>query len=321
MVDKLQLQEEIRIFREILENRYNPSQIATFLTELKIENVTCEEIAAFANLMKEKMVKISSKVKNLVDTAGTGGDGNHTFNISTASAIVAAGAGVNIAKHGNRSASSKCGSSDVLEALGVKIDLEPKAVEKQIEEIGIGFLFARIYHPAMKNVAEARRELGFKTIFNVLGPLTNPANAKRQVIGVYDASLLEKLSKSVREIGTEKTLIVSSDTDEISISADTNISEISNYKINLYSISPEDFGFKRSSLDKICANDRKESANIILEVLNCKEGPAREIVLLNAGAAIYVSGIAGSIRYGVTLAEKSIDSGKSLEKLEMLRRY
>jgi len=306
---------------EIMQGKINNSQIASFLTSLKSKGESIEEIVAFVKIMRKNAINFSPKVKYLIDTAGTGGDGSKTFNISTCVAFVAAGAGASVAKHGNRAASSKSGSADVLEQLGMKIISDPVIAEKQLEDIGITFLFAPVFNPSMKHVASVRKELGFKTIFNVLGPLTNPASAKRQIIGVYDKLFLKKLASVLKILGTEKTLLVSSDIDEISISSETDVYEITSDEIKNYSISPEEFGFKRTDLDTIQVEDKTKSAEVLLNVLKGKNGAARDIVLLNAGAAIYASGIANSIQQGVSLAEKSIDSGKSLEKLELLRDF
>ena len=342
MTKKDLLEEEVAFaLEEIMYGKINNSQIAVFLTALKIKGETEKEIAAFAKVMRKNAIKIEPKVSSLVDTSGTGGDGSKTFNISTCAAFVAAGAGASVAKHGNRAASSKSGSADVLEELGVNILSDAKNVKKQLETIGIAFLFAPAFHPAMKHVASVRKELSFKTIFNVLGPLTNPANAKRQLIGVYpepnkkfgsaysqpandceyDKSLLKKLADVLKLLKTEKTLLVSSDIDEISISSETEVYEVASGEIKNYSIEPEDFGFKRTGLDVIRVEDKTKSAEVILSVLKGKNGPATDIVLLNAGAAIYASGIANNIKQGISLAEKSIDSGNALAKLELLRNF
>ena len=299
-----------------------PAQTAAFLTALKMKGETAEEIAAFALAMRKNMIKIEPKVAddNLIDTCGTGGDGKGTFNISTCSAIVASACGATVAKHGNRAASSKCGSADVLEELGIKIAVEPRIAERTIETLGFAFLFAPSFHPAMKNVAPVRKELGFRTVFNILGPLANPANVKRQVIGVFDKETAWKIADALRILGTEHALVVSSDTDEISVSSETDICELNtNGTIKNYRISPEDFGFKKANIDEIRAENKTKSAEIIIDVLNGKSGIARNVVLLNAGAALYVSGIATSIKHGITLAEEAIDSGKAMEKLNTLR--
>ncbi len=307
--------------QEIMDGKIGAVQIAAFLTAIKTKGETTEELAAFVTTMNKNGIKISAKVKNLVDTAGTGGDGSMTFNVSTCAAFVASGAGANVAKHGNRAASSKSGSADVLEALGIPILNGPKTAEKQLESMGITFLFAPSFNPAMKHVAPVRKELGFKTVFNILGPLTNPANAKRQIIGVYDKSLLAKVANVLKILGTERTLIVGSELDEISISGETSIYEVSGNKVKNYSISPEDFGFERSLISSIQVKDSKESAEMITGVLKGKQGPARDITLLNAGAAIYASGLTVNMADGVKAAAKSIDSGKAMGKLQLFRDY
>src|SRR3989338_660743 len=323
LIDKENLTDDEAAFalEEIMQGKINNAQIAAFLTGLKIKGESIEEIAAFVKIMRKNAINFFPKVKNLVDTAGTGGDGSKTFNISTCAAFVAAGAGANVAKHGNRAASSKSGSADVFEELGINSITEPTIAEKQLEGIGITFLFAPAFHHAMKFVAPVRKELGFKTVFNILGPLTNPAGAKRQLIGAYDKSLLKKLAEVLKLLGTEKTLLVSSDIDEISICSETELYEITNGEIKNYNIIPEDFGFTRSSLDAIRVEDKTKSAEVLLNVLKGRDGAARDIVLLNSGAAIYASGIANNIQQGISLAEKSIDSGKALEKLELLRNF
>jgi len=319
---------------KIMDGKVNPPQIAAFLALLRAKGETVDEIAAFAKVMRSKAVRVETNIENLVDTAGTGGDGNSTFNISTAAAIVAAGAGARVAKHGNRAASSKSGSADVLEELGVGVSMDAKSAQEQLERIGIAFLFAPLYHPAMKAVAQVRRELGFKTVFNLLGPLTNPAGAKRQIVGVYDKALVEKIANVLQKLGTERALVVCSDMDEISASAPTEICEVSAQGIRKSVVLPEDFGIQRSSLAQIKASGKEESAKIILDVfsgnneaargagaLGGNPRAARDVVVLNAAAAVYASGIAESLQEGVELAKKSIDSGRAMEKLEQLKNY
>lgn len=307
--------------QKIMHGNASNQQIADFLRVLEKKGGNADEIAAFARIMRKNSLAITAKQEHLVDTAGTGGDGSNTFNISTCAAFVAAGAGAAVAKHGNRAASSKSGSVDVLEELGVDINADEKTAEMQLENIGIAFLFARIFHPAMKTVAQVRKELGFKTVFNILGPLTNPAGAKKQVIGVYSVDLLDRMAAAIKILGTEKTILVSSDIDEVSISHSTSVREITKSEIKKYAIAPEDFGFKRRNIETIRAEGKIQSAEIILNVLKGDESAARDVILLNAGAAIYASGISGSIANGITAAEKSIDSGKAMEKLDLLRNY
>jgi anthranilate phosphoribosyltransferase len=321
LLERVDLQEEEAAYamEEIMRGSINNSQIAAFLTALKMKGESVKEIAAFARTMRNNSIRITPEKDHMIDTAGTGGDGTKTFNISTCAAIVAAGAGAKVAKHGNRASSSKSGSADVLEELGVPIITDPEKAKAQLEHIGFAFLFAPSFHPAMKHVAKIRKELGFKSVFNILGPLTNPAGAKRQLIGVYDKSLLRKMAEVAAQLGTEKTLIVSSDLDEISISEPTNVFEVHGNGIKEYTISPEDFDISRATIDTLRVDGKLQSAQVILDVLERKQGPARDIVLLNAGAALYVSGLAPSIKEGVELSEKSIDSGAAKEKLKQLR--
>lgn len=302
----------------IMDGKCSDGEISKFLLSLKEKGESIEEIAAFAKIMREKSNRINPKVENLVDTCGTGGDSSHTFNISTVAAIIAAGAGVKIAKHGNKSVSSKCGSADVLEGLGVSM-LQPKEVERCVEKIGIGFMFAPYFHPAMRNVMPVRKALGTRTVFNILGPLTNPANAKAQVLGVFSKELLEKIVKVLKELGVGRALVVNGEgTDEI-ILGETDVFELKNGEIVNKRINSEEFGFKKSKIPKV--NSLEESKKIFLEVLEGKEGPAREVSVLNAAGAIYVSGIASNLEKGVSLAQESIDSGKALNKLEELKNF
>lgn len=307
---------------KITENKLTDTQITCLLTALRIKGETVEEITAFAKVMKKKALKIKPHVKFLVDTCGTGGDLSNTFNVSTTASFVVAGAGIPVAKHGNRSVSSKCGSADVLEYLGIKLNLTPKKTEKIIEKIGIGFLFAPAFHPSMKYVKDVRKEIGIRTIFNILGPLTNPAGAKTQLIGVFDANLTETLAGVLRNLGLESALVVhGSGLDEITVTGKTKISELSDSEIKTYYIKPEDFGFKVNRVDEIRAKTIKESANSLLDALKGATGAKRNIVLMNAGAAIYIDGKASSIKEGIELAKESIDSGKALEKLYLLRDF
>ena len=305
---------------EIMSGNVTPCQVASFLTALKMKGESADEITAFAKVMRQNAIKVSTALP-VVDTCGTGGDGLGTFNVSTCSAFVAAGAGAPIAKHGNRKASGACGSSDVLEKLGVKVVQSSAEAEGQLSKFGITFMFAPAFHPAMKNVASVRNELGFKTVFNVLGPLCNPAGAKRQVIGVYEKKMLSKVANALVSLGTEKAFVVSSDTDEISISSKTSIIEVNGRSLKEYGVSPEGFGIKKSAIGLIKASNADESAEKIIEVLSGKKGPARDIVLLNSGAAIYVSGLAASLGEGILLAAKSIDSGSAMKKLDALKSF
>lgn len=301
------------------------AQIGAFLTSLRLKGETIEEVSACAEVMREFADTIHPKVEGvLVDTCGTGGDKVKTFNISTIAAFVVAGADIAIAKHGNRSVTSKAGSADVMETLGVKIDLPPKDVEKCIEDIGIGFMFAPVFHKAMKHAIGPRKEIGIRTIFNILGPLTNPANAKAQVLGVFDASLTEKMAKVLKNLGVERALVVHGleGLDEISTLGRTQISELKDGMVETYEIEPADFGLERASITDIAGGDAGVNAKIAIDLLKKgKKGARRDIVILNAAAGIYVGGKAASIKEGIEIAEEAIDSGKAAKKLEMLIGY
>ncbi|NQU17293.1 MAG: anthranilate phosphoribosyltransferase [Candidatus Saganbacteria bacterium] len=306
----------------IMTGKATPSQIACLITALRMKGETIDEITGFAKTMRKHAVTLHPKSKRVVDTCGTGGDLSHTFNISTVSALVAAGAGVIVAKHGNRSVSSKCGSADLLESLGVKIDLQPKKVEKCIDKIGIGFLFAPIFHKAMKYVMPSRKEIGMRTVFNILGPLTNPANAKAQVLGVYDPKLTAPLALVLKNLGVKHALVVHGNAglDEMSISKSTRVSELKDGKIRNYTLYPEDVGLSRGKSSCLVCTTLKKNKEMALNILKgIEQGPPRKIVLLNAGAVIYVAGKAESIREGILKAAKSIDSGDAMAKLGELR--
>lgn len=308
----------------IMTGKATPSQIACLLTALRMKGETIDEITGFAKMMRKHADSIKPEAKNIVDTCGTGGDVSRTFNISTVSALVAAGAGVVVAKHGNRSVSSKCGSADILEALGVKVDLEPKKVEKCIDEAGIGFLFAPVFHKAMKFVMPSRREIGIRTVFNILGPLTNPANAKAQVLGVYDPKLTTLMASVLKNLGVKRALVVhgSDGLDEISISKSTRVSELKNGKVRNYNLYPEDVGLKRGKKDSLVCKNIQKNIKMAQNILSGKEkGAPRDIVVLNAGAVIYVSGRADTIREGIAKAICSIDSGAALDKLQQLIKF
>ena len=306
--------------QDIMSGNAADSQIGAFLTALVMKGETSSEIAAFASVMRKNAVKITPKKTGmLVDTCGTGGDGRNTFNISTASAFIAAGAGVTVVKHGNRGATSKCGSADVLEALGVKIDLTPERVCEIIDENGIGFMFAQSHHPAMKYAGLVRKEIGIRSFFNLIGPLSNPAGADAQLLGVYDESLTEKIADVLNILGTKRALVVHGDGyDEITTTGITRISEVKNGLVKSYSLDASSFGFPKAYAASLCGGDSRYNAQIIRSVLEGKEGPKRDIVILNAAAAIYLGDKAASIADGIKYAEKSIDSGHALEKLENL---
>lgn len=312
----------------IMRGDATPSQISAFIVGLRMKGETVEEITGCAEKMREHAVNIYPHTKDLVDTCGTGGDVSGTFNISTIGAIVAAGAGIPIAKHGNRSVSSRCGSADVLEALGVKIDLDPKKVEECIDEVGIGFIFAPNFHKAMKFAMPTRKEIGIRTIFNILGPLTNPARATAQVLGVFNPDLTEMLAKVLGNLGVKHALVVHGmdGLDEISISDKTKVSHLKDGKavpggrqVETYFIKPEDFGIPKGSRQEILGGSINENVKITYEILkNEDKGAKRNIVLLNAGAVIYAGGKARDIKEGIKLAAESIDSGKAYKKLEQL---
>lgn len=326
VVEKNNLTEEeaYQVCKEIMEGETPPSQIASLLTALRMKGETSAEITGFARAMREKSVKIHPVREFLVDTCGTGGDKLKTFNVSTASALVAAGAGVNIAKHGNRSVTSKCGSADVLEELGVKIDAEPEVVEKCINEIGIGFLFAPKFHPAMKYAAPVRKEIGIRTIFNILGPLTNPANAKAQVLGVYDGNLTELIAEVLRNLKTEIAYVVYGleGIDEISLTSLTKITELKDGKIKTYYFNPEDSGLSKiEKLEDILAGDVKKNSEILISTLSGEKRAERNMTILNASFAILASKKVNTLDEAIKLAEESIDKGFALEKLELLKKY
>lgn len=303
--------------KEIMEGRATDAQIGAFLTALRIKGETVEEITAAARIMREKATKINAP-EGVIDTCGTGGDMSHTFNISTATAIVVAAAGVPIAKHGNRSVSSRSGSADVLEALGVKIDLPPDKVEKCLFETGFGFLFAPLFHPAMKYAIGPRREIGIRTIFNILGPLTNPAGAKRQILGVFADRLTEPLAAVLGNLGAEDVMVVHGEDglDEITVSDGTRVSRFRHGKVETFYLSPEDFGLKRSPVSDLVGGDKDENAKILLEILKGERGPKRDIVLINSAAALTVAGKTEDLKEGVMIAAEAIDSGKAMSKLK-----
>ena len=308
------------VAREIMNGNASETKIAAFLTSIRMKGETAEEIASFAKVMRDFCSKINPKVNGtLIDTCGTGGDKLKTFNISTAAAFVVAGEGIPVAKHGNRSVTSKCGSADVLEAMGVNLNLTPKQVEKTIEKVGIGFMFAPLFHPAMKNVQSIRKELAIRTIFNILGPLTNPANAKAQVIGVYSKSLTFKVANALNKLGLEHALVVyGSGMDEISTLGVTYIAELKDSEVTEFTISPEDFEIKKANINDLYAKDIENSVKFFREVLEGKSGPRLDIVLLNAAAGIIVSGMAETIAEGIEIAHESVKSGRALEKFEQL---
>lgn len=313
--------EMVSLMRQIMQGEISPVLIAAIITGLRAKKETIGEIAAAAQVMRELATKVDiSDNVHLVDTCGTGGDSAHTFNISTAAAFVAAAAGARVAKHGGRSVSSKSGSADVLEALGVNLNQTPQQVARSINEIGVGFMFAPNYHAAMKYAAPVRRELGIKTLFNILGPLTNPANAKRQVLGVFNVELVRTLAHALQRLGSQHVLIVNGQDglDEITITGTTSIGELKNGQVETYTIRPEDFNLKTSSIEAIQVTDSEHAKTMLLSVLENVSGPARDIVLLNAGAAIYTAGIADNLERGIQMAHQVVESGAALKKLHEL---
>ena len=310
---------------EILAGRISDAQIAELLTALRMKGETVDELVGFATAMRRHAQPIfTDAVKRpqgmLVDTCGTGGDARGTFNVSTCAAFVVAGAGVRVAKHGNRSISSRCGSADVLEALGVNLELPPGRVGEAIDKVGIGFLFAPAVHSAMQHVMKARRELKVRTVFNLLGPLTNPAGASAQVLGVYDAGVIELMARALAELGVVRAFVVhgADGLDEISLSGETHVAEVHEGNVRSYSVVPEDFGLRRAPLEALAGGDAKQNAQIIRRVLKGELGPHREIVQANAAAALVAVGRAKDWLEGVRLAAQSIDSGAARGKLDAL---
>jgi len=312
-------QEMMAYLGEIMSGEKSEAEIAAFLTALKIKGESVTEIVAGAKVLREKAAPIDMGTMATIDTCGTGGDSTGTYNISTAVAIVAAAAGVPVVKHGNRSVSSKCGCADVLEASGVKIDLTPDQVKDCVNALNIGFLFAPTFHSAMRFVGPTRKALGFRTIFNILGPLANPANATAQVVGVFSEALVPIYAEVLKEIGLKRVLVVhgKDGLDEITITDETMAAEVKDGKISYFTIQPEDFGIKRASLEDIKGGETQLNAQILRAVLAGEEkGPKRDILLINAGAALYVAGKADSLREGMAKAAQVIDNGKAVDKLE-----
>ncbi|HLC17942.1 MAG TPA: anthranilate phosphoribosyltransferase [Thermodesulfobacteriota bacterium] len=314
-------EEMVHVMNGIMTGEASPAQIGSFITALRLKGETVEEITGAARVMREKATKVSVSADNVVDTCGTGGDESMTFNISTASAFVVAASGITVAKHGNRSVSSKSGSADVLKALGVNIEAEVERVEECLAVAGIGFLFAPLLHGAMKYAAAVRREIGIRTIFNILGPLTNPAGARRQVLGVYDPALTDMLAKVLFNLGAEHAFVVRGEDglDEITLTGETRVTELKDSGIRTYHIKPEDFGFERCQPADLKGGEPEVNARIILDIFNGKKGPQRDVVLLNSAAAIAAGGGTGSIAEGIAVAHGAIDSGGALEKLEKLK--
>ena len=315
-------EEEMRkVISEIMEGKATSAQIASFLTALRMKGETVEEITGCAKEMLNRASSFDLSEDVLVDTCGTGGDGSNTFNISTAVAFVVAGVGLVVAKHGNRALSSRCGSADVLEVLGVKLDISLEKLKECLKRIGIGFLFAPLYHRAMKYALGPRQEIGIRTIFNILGPLTNPLRANVRLLGVYHPSLTEPLARVLKNLGVKGAFVVHGEDglDEISLSARTRITQLKEGKIKTYYIKPEDLGMRRVSQEAIRGGDGKENARILRSILEGEEkGAKREIVLLNSAACLVAADMAKDLKEGIEMARESIDSGRAKEKLEML---
>ena len=308
------------VMNQIMTGEASPLQVASFLTALRMKGETVEEITGAAKVMRAKAHRVKVGAKTVLDTCGTGGDQKGTFNISTTAAFVVAGAGVNVAKHGNRSVSSQSGSADVLGALGVKVDASKERVEECIAEIGIGFLFAPLLHEAMKYAVGPRRDIGIRTIFNLLGPLTNPAMASHQLLGLYSGELVGTIAHVLKNLGSVRAMAVHGleGLDEISLCGPTRVAELRDGEVKEYIIEPEELGLRRCQLSDLYGGSAEQSATIVRRVLGGDEGPARDVILLNSGAALYVSGSASTIQEGMGLAAQSIDSGKARQKLEQL---
>ena len=319
---------------EILTGKATPAQIGSFITALRIKGETVDEITGAARAMRARAEKIGPnnhlvnidrdeiniEDETILDTCGTGGDGTNTFNVSTATALVVAGGGIKVAKHGHRAVSSHCGSATVLEALDLKLDITRSDVERCIHEVGIGFLYAPLFYGAMKYPTGPRQEIGIRTIFNLLGPLTNPAGATAQILGVYNPDLTEKMAHVLKRLGTREAFVVCGEGtfDEISICGPTRISHLKDGKINTFNITPEGYGFKRAEPDDIRGGNAQENARIIREILDAQRGPKRDIVLFNAAAAFMAAGIDGDFKEGIERARDAIDSGRAREKLDAL---
>ena len=320
--EDLSRREAEETMRCIMEGKATDAQIACFITALRIKGETVEEITGFTKIMREKAGKVSIGA-TVIDTCGTGGDRSNTFNISTAAALVTAGAGAVVAKHGNRSVSSKCGSADCLSALGIDIMVDPLTVEKCLQKVGIAFFFAPLWHKSMKYAIGPRKEIGIRTVFNILGPLTNPAGAQCQLLGVYDSALTNPLANVLKNLGSSQAMVVHGldGLDEITTTCKTKISEVKKGEVTDYELNPQDFGFSLAEKKDLLGGTVEENAELILNILKGEEGAARDIVLLNAGAALYIYGKASDIAKGIELAAQSIDTGAAMGKLDSLRDY
>lgn len=307
------------VMEEIMTGVATPAQFGAFVTALRIKGETVEEIAGMAEVMREKALRVNSSGK-LIDTCGTGGDGSNTINVSTISAFVVSGAGMKVAKHGNRAITSSCGSADILEAAGVRIELSPEAVAKCIDDVGIGFMFAPIFHPAMKYAASPRREIGIRSVFNILGPLTNPARAQNQLLGIADPSMGEKMAGVLISLGCQRALVVHGQDgiDELSISSPSTIWEVRDNNINKYDISPESLGVGRHPEESLRSDSLESNLQAMTSILAGENGPKRDAILLNASAALLAGDKVDTLLDGIKLAEQSIDSGSALRKLQGL---
>ena len=311
----------LQLMRQVMRGEVSPVLIAAIITGLRVKQESVDEITAAAQAMRELATKVNVQDRtHLVDTCGTGGDATHTFNISTTAALVAAASGAQVAKHGGRSVSSKSGSADVLEALGINLTQTPEQVANSINEVGLGLMFAPNYHSAMKFAAPVRKELGIRTLFNILGPLTNPATAKNQVLGVFSIDLVNTLAHVLQRLGSHHVMVVNGEDglDEITISNVTHVAEFKDGKITEYQIKPEDFGLQTAPIETIQVHDAEHAKAMLMSVLKNQIGPARDIVLLNAGAAVYVSGVADTLKQGIEKAHRSIETGAALNKLQTL---
>ncbi len=308
------------VMNQIMTGEVTPLQVASFLTALRMKGESIAEVTGAARVMREKAYRIQVGSKTVLDTCGTGGDQKGTFNISTTSAFVAAGAGIHVAKHGNRSVSSQSGSADVLAALGVKVDAPRERVEQCIAKIGIGFLFAPLLHEAMKYAVQPRRDIGIRTIFNLLGPLTNPAMATHQLLGLYSGDLTGMVAHVLKNLGSTCAMVVHGmeGLDEISLCGPTKVAELRGGRVHEYVIEPEQFGLKRCRMEELHGGNAEESATVVRAVLRGEKGPARDVVLLNSGAALSIAGSAATVQDGIRLAAESIDSGNARRKLEQL---
>ena len=315
----LTMDEASAVMNEIMEGSATPAQFGALVTALRLKGETVEEIAGFARTMRSKALRVSIS-EPVVDTCGTGGDGKGTFNISTTAAFVVAACGLKVAKHGNRAMSSQCGSADVLEVLGVKIDLNPEQVQKCLEKVGIGFMLAPVFHPSMKYAAAPRKEVGIRTVFNILGPLTNPAGARAQVLGVPEKSLTEKMATVLKMLDCQHALVVHGEDglDEITITGKTFVSELKKGSIKNYEVTPEEFGLPRAKPDSLKGGTVKDNAELLRSILSGKKGAQRDIVLMNAAAALLAGDKVTTLGQGITLAEQAIDNGKALQKVEEL---